>query len=62
MNALPEVVQRRKVFAPVLVERLQHQIAFELVEELAADQRDLGVVLLERQVARPLADRLVRDL
>src|SRR5438045_4739920 len=62
MNTLPEVVQRRKVLPPVLVERLQHEITLELVEELAADQHHLGVVLLERQVAHPLADRLVRAL
>src|ERR1700704_4113341 len=34
MYPLPQMIERAQVLAPVLVERLQHQVALELVEEL----------------------------
>jgi preprotein translocase subunit SecA len=42
MNTLAQVVQCRQVFAPVRIDRLQHDAAFKAGEGFPADHRNLG--------------------
>ena len=50
------------MIAPMLVERLQHQIALELAHELGSDLRLLAGVLRERDLVQAIAQRRVGDI
>jgi hypothetical protein len=62
VDSLPQMIEVRKVIAPVLIERLQHQAALELAHELGADLRFLARVLAECRLAQPIAQLLVGDV
>ena len=44
MDALAQVIERRKVFAPMAIKALQHDVALELMPGLEIDDRHLGGV------------------
>src|SRR5258706_9668570 len=62
VNALAQMVERGEGLAPLLSQRRQHEVALELMKGLWSNERELGLVLLYREIARPLPQHLVGQL
>ena len=59
VDALAQVVHRRQVLAPVLVERAQHDVALDLPQQRRAEALDLRRVLRVHRIERARAEVVI---